>query len=229
MILWWLLAKSSVPLHLLYNSAVFSTLCGRQFNVFLVSREFLDGASFTLQLSSQLQFEDPTLNSSKVLDSSKFLEGYQKNRTSLETLENKACMEAYSAPVISSRSDLLLVSTYSNFTNSLLCFIPANSGTDPPENSQSEFSVMTPTDICNTSEVFVTPKNWLIDLYEVPYPDRDETLPWPPEPAHRICIQYCLSVPVEEHCELQVSLAIIIVVIICNLVKLVCMSIIALS
>lgn len=88
---------------------------------------------------------------------------------------------------------------------------------------------MTPTDICNTSEIFVTPKNWLIDLYEPPYPDRDETLPWPPEPADRICIQYCLSVPVEEHCELQVSLAIIIVVIICNLIKVICMSIIALS
>ena len=44
--LWWLLAISS--LHLLYNSAVFSTLCSNQYNAFLVSSEFLNGARFSV-------------------------------------------------------------------------------------------------------------------------------------------------------------------------------------
>ena len=45
-VLWWLLAISSIPLHLLYNSAVFSTLSTQQFDAYLVTSEFLDGASF---------------------------------------------------------------------------------------------------------------------------------------------------------------------------------------
>lgn len=36
-VLWWLLAISSITLHLLYNSAVFPSLDTRQFNIFLVS------------------------------------------------------------------------------------------------------------------------------------------------------------------------------------------------
>lgn len=34
--LWWLLAASSIPLHLLYNSAVFSSLYSREYKVFVV-------------------------------------------------------------------------------------------------------------------------------------------------------------------------------------------------
>ena len=36
-ILWWMIALSSIPLHLLYNSAVFSTLGTREFNLFVMS------------------------------------------------------------------------------------------------------------------------------------------------------------------------------------------------
>lgn len=46
MILWWLLALSSIPLHLLYNSTVFSTLSTQEYNVFLVSDDYTQGAPF---------------------------------------------------------------------------------------------------------------------------------------------------------------------------------------
>jgi len=42
--------------------------------------------------------------------------------------------------------------------------------------------------------------------------------------AERAVIQYCLSQPVQEHCKLQFSLAIMVVVVLCNLVKAVCMG-----
>lgn len=48
LIQWSLIAVSSIPLHLLYNSAVLSTLPTRQYNVFLVSDDFLDDATFNL-------------------------------------------------------------------------------------------------------------------------------------------------------------------------------------
>lgn len=50
--LWCLIAMSSIPLHLLYNSAVFSTLSAREYSVFIVEESFLQGQPFTV---SQLQ------------------------------------------------------------------------------------------------------------------------------------------------------------------------------
>lgn len=45
-VLWWLIALSSIPLHLLYNSAVFSSVSIPSYMVAVVSPEFLDGAPF---------------------------------------------------------------------------------------------------------------------------------------------------------------------------------------
>ena len=195
--LWWLLAISSVPLHLLYNSAVFSTSCSYQYISFLVSSEFLNGAPFS----------DPYGDSTNI-----FLEGlevYQKNQTSLERLDVKTCLEVYTAQIISSHSDVLLVSIYSNSTNSLLEYEPNNRGgihgNDDPSDEDGPESI----NILECSEVnpcylaftkLSDPRNWL---------------------------EYCLSVPAEEHCKLQFSLTIMIVVIVCNLIKTVCMSTIA--
>ena len=183
--LWWLLAISSIPLHLMYNSAVFSTLCTNGYATFLVSSEFPNGAPF-------LNTEEPEV--------SKVLEGYQKNQTSLERLEIKKCVEVYTAQLVSSHSDLILVSTYSDSINSLLAYWYSwrhLHSDDPPHNLLTCSKVKE----CNISAnlTLSDPQNWL---------------------------QYCLSVPVEEHCKLQFSLIIMIIVIICNLIKTICMSLI---
>ena len=111
--LWWLLAISSIPLHLLYNSAIFSSLCTHQYNVFLVSKDFLLGAPFDLDFlvpintSAEGLYEDWPETSQDTLETT--LQDYQKNLTQLAVLENSACIEAYTAPIISSQSDLLVV------------------------------------------------------------------------------------------------------------------------
>lgn len=198
---WWLLAISSIPLHLLYNSAVFSTLCTNKFDVFLVSREFLSGAPFFSSPYDRSLWEE--------------LEAYQKNLTSLERLENKKCVEVYTAPIVSSHSDLLLISTYSTHTSSLIDtkfqLMQLLSSTDnllgqwsdPDSYNNTRFAICLPfpEDMCSTSFANVSDlENWL---------------------------QYCLCVPTEEHCKLQFSLVIMIVVIVCNLIKTVCMGTIA--
>ena len=185
--LWWLLAISSIPLHLLYNSAVFSTSCSYQSNAFLVSSEFLDGAPFPFF------YTEPESNSFEVL------EGYQKNQTSLEKLDVKKCVEVYTASIISSHSDVLLVSIYSNITNSLLDYHDMRGGIYDGDRT----GFLRCSEAVKCSQSFATlsdPQNWL---------------------------QYCLSVPAEEHCKLQFSLTIMIIVIVCNLIKTVCMSTIA--
>ena len=178
--LWWLLAISSIPLHLLYNSAVFSTSCSNQYSTFLVSNEFLHGAPFSFRDG------DAPIDPLEV----EVLEGYQKNQTSLERLDVNTCVEVYMAPIISSHQDVLLVSIYSNVTNSLLVF-----------SASSNLLQCSNTDTCDLDFANLSdPQNWL---------------------------QYCLSVPTEEHCRLQFSLAIMIIVIVCNLIKTVCMGTIA--
>lgn len=216
-VLWWVLAISSVPLHLLYNSAVFSTLCARQYDVALVSREFLDGAPFNATFA--IGWNDTTGT----------LRDYQKNHTSLVTLDNRACVEIYTAPIISTYSDLILVSTYSNATNSLLYYdqnvesqlISDSMGLGGP----CSLPIL---ETCDPSKVIANPLEWSIDIpqYTVYYTSYASTSE-DPSIFNGTRIQYCLSKGVEEHCKLQFSLAIMIIVIICNLVKTICMSIIA--
>ena len=193
--LWWLLAISSIPLHLLYNSAVFSTSCSNRYTAFLVSSEFLNGAPFSIPYMSSISYPEPEID---VDDALKALEAYQKNQTSLERLDVKSCVDVYNAPIISSHSDTLLVSTFSNVTNSLL---------DVQEGQQGS---LYDNDLL---EAFLGCSN--VEPCQLPFTNLSDPQNW---------LQYCLSVPAEEHCTLQFSLAIIMIVIVCNLIKTVCMS-----
>ena len=221
-VLWYLLAISSIPLHFLYNSAVFSSLCTRQYNLSLVANEFIDGAPFNLlpfytplSVTNASQYYETTLHYETIL------QNYQKNQASLVKLDNKSCLETYTAPTISANSDLILVTTYSNVTNSVLSFSLSQESQlviDSQNLDSCPLSLQPP---CNYSGLLADPQNWLLDTYDSiqtangVLTDLDDR------------IQYCLSKRVEEHCKLQFSLAIMIVVIICNLIKTTCMSIIA--
>ena len=210
--LWCLLAISSIPLHLLYNSAVFSSLCTVQYNVFLVSSEFLDGAPFNAYWM--------------IPDAGELLQDYQNNQTSLVKLENKECVEVYTAPIISTNSDLILVSTYSGSNNSVLYYDYSQDSQllldSYPTFGGCSFPVLRN---CDPSTVIANGQNWSIDVADI-QGETSYIIPVDP-PVNETSIQYCLSKRVEEHCKLQFSLVIMIVVIICNLIKTICMSIIA--
>ena len=184
--LWWLLAISSIPLHLLYNSAVFSTSCSNQYNSFLVSSEFLNGAPFSFPNN-----EPESNNAFEVL------EGYQKNQKSLERLDVKTCVEVYTALVISSHSDVLLVSSYSDVTNSLLGY------------NYEQFHTIF------DGDHYIIRRCLNVEPCQMSFANLTDQQNW---------LQYCLSVPAEEHCKLQFSPAIMVLVIVCNLIKAICMS-----
>ena len=213
--LWWLLAISSIPLHLLYNSVVFSTSCSYQYTAFLVSSEFLNGAPFSFLDGGPTSFLDggPTNNLFEVL------EGYQKNQTSLERLDVKTCVEVYTTPIITSHSDVLLVSSYSSSSNSLLGYQYDMRGGIYDNSNFNDFAF--------EEAIADGISKYLIDLgcsdsevksCHLSFANLYDPQGW---------LKYCLSVPVEEHCKLHFSLAIMIVVIVCNLIKTVCMSTIA--
>ena len=88
-VLWWLLAASSIPLHLFYNSAIFSSLYSRSYNVFVVSSDFPAEESFNFTVSPDSYtgaFSNATIDE---------FEQLRLNALSLERLENRACLEAY--------------------------------------------------------------------------------------------------------------------------------------
>lgn len=209
-VLWWLLAVSSIPLHLLYNSAVFSSLGIYRYNAFLVSSEFLDGAPFDLSI-----FPKDSIAYGNISGVANVLQEYQKNQTSLVELENKKCVETYTAPMFST-SDLLLVSTHSNSTNSVLYLdLDVDSPLSSPLSSRGgcEFPFFGD---CDPSGIIANFQHWP-PMYTPPALAND---------THAY-VQYCLSKSEEAHCKLQFSLAIMVVVMICNLIKTICMSLIA--
>ncbi len=212
--LWWLLAISSIPLHLLYNSAVFSTLCTREYAVVLASKDYLDGAPFNASDFRQ---------TSSGLDVNQTLNNYLANKTAFEKLENKACIDTYEASVLSKYADVLLITSYANSTDSL---IEGNSRMLPNILSSSAFQSQTdwicgmPYNMgeCDKTQIRKHSQDWSIIANS--YLEENPAAPVMP-------IQYCLSQRVEEHCQLQFSLAIMVIVILCNLLKTVCMGIIA--
>ena len=228
-ILWWLLATSSIPLHLLYNSAVFSTLCTQRYNAFLVTDEFLNGAPFNVSASIDGldSYTDTTYWQHALQD-------YQQNQTSFVTLDNKKCAEAYTVPIISTNSDLLLISSYSNATNSLILSLPGlvssliyNKIGSGMSNQVFSFCVWPFLTACNTAGAVIDPRI-AFNASQILHDASDGTSYTGFYGTTGLSdVQYCLSKRVDTHCKLEFSLSIMVVVIICNLIKAVCMGIIA--
>ena len=221
-ILWWLLSLSSIPLHLLYNSAVFSALSTREYDAFLVTSDFFNGAPFNITEARGWAEDLPSYWQDK-------LQSYSKNQTSFVKLENEKCVDTYTAPIISTHSDLLLVSSDLHATNSLLSSLIAEESPliddahlEPLVRHVTENStICTLGLICNDAGAVTNPQNLSFitsDVLRQNHNHVDGTFPG------LSYIDSCLSKSVAEHCKLQFSVAIMIVVIICNLIKTVCMT-----
>ena len=215
-VLWWLLATSSIPLHLLYNSAVFSTLSTHRYDAFLVTSDFLDGAAFNVTAVF------PTLGNGTFNLQNK-LQAYNNNQTSFVKLENEKCVETYTAPILSANSDLLLVSSNLHATNSLLSAILAADSQFISElkyeyENRNIFCLLEL--ICDHDYGAVTnPQNLSFHTSDLLWSSDGHVNGTTLGLSY---IDYCLSKPVVEHCKLQLSVTIMIVVIICNMIKTAC-------
>ncbi|KAI0860541.1 hypothetical protein F4860DRAFT_478805 [Xylaria cubensis] len=69
---WWrlvsciILALSSLPIHLLFNSAVFQSLTSNDYTITVAKNSFLSGASWNLSTAEQNRYSDPGWNDSRV-------------------------------------------------------------------------------------------------------------------------------------------------------------------
>lgn len=184
--LWWLVAIFSVPLHLLYNSAVFTTLSAREYNVFSVTPSFLTGAPFNI--------DNINLDSEMISGSFESLETTAKtlrdNKSSLQMLESEYCIGTYAAGFVSSRANVLVVSSFNSNESNSVRWVWSSQINGASTNSPW-FCLVEP---CAATRML-----------------------------EESDVGFCLSETVEEHCQVQFSGAIMVLVIVCNLCKMLVM------
>lgn len=218
LVMWILVAASSIPLHLMYNSAVFSTLSAQEYSVLSVTSEFLSGAPFNTTEAMELPYRMYGTTIGLNEDTQRVTRAAKNMRTNLhqlERLENKDCIKIYSERIISTRSDVLLVSSYKNDTNAVLDYWQTQT---PHFHDTSTYYPPWPCDY--PSSFFLEKTNRTCDIGK----KVKEASTWH---MNGRPIEYCLSKPVEEYCRLQFSVGIMTIVICCNLVKIIVMGYIA--
>ena len=194
-VLWWLLVISGVPLHLLYHSVVFSTISFQMYSVYVASPDLVS---------------QKALNWSGVVKTygDEFLApGYLRNISTWQQLDNTACIRAYSQPYVSARGDIVAISSTMN--GSALIEISGSPGLG----SDAYYWLCSSNPVLNDKpcDVDHTLKNalsWALS-------DNTKSQSWP--------IQYCLSQPVSERCQVHFSIIIVGVVMVCNFLKALCM------
>lgn len=229
-IIWGLLAITSLPLHLMYNSAVFDTLSIYRYDVFIVSKDFSSGAPFNVSARSPIRFSSPNrlakpgvaffdpilleVRSADFLRSEVDAFRISSSDVQLKNLTTRDCILAYGNVFgHSNYKNVLAVSSVNNATNSLLG-LGGNLFLD------------------NHLETTPERELWCCEGHEDSegYCKVDEAA----NHAHKMTfnghpIDYCRVQEVDEDCMLQFSLPIMLVVIICNLIKTACMVCVALG
>lgn len=207
-----------------YNSAIFQSLSRETYTAFVVSEDFLTGGTWTQPDYLLTMYGGPWDQSAYPLPKHSSEPGIEVHPGSvydvdnirdavtqmqrlvgrLERLENKACIQAYGKDIVSDRKNLLAVTSEPTFrNNTVLASLSSGSRSYPYESywwlCSSGFSF----DTCDVDQLLASTSSWSLSYYP---------------------IKYCLSQQVDERCRLQFSLPILVVVVICNLIKLVCMA-----
>ena len=225
--LWWLLALSSIPLHLLYNSAIFSTLARQDYEVYVASPKWVTGV-FDGSIS---------IGSIEGTNASSLPQSFQ-NLTQWVRLENDQCMQAYAQLFVSSHGDLLAMSSAVEPSNPPIAIIDSSMLPDG-----SRFKNMSLTEYGYENPIasnFTPPYIWICYNYQKDTPKNYPGIWCDPKSMiqkkqdtnwtisgytnnEEYPIQYCLSQPVVERCKLQFGLPIMLTVVGCNLMKCICM------
>ncbi|KAI9850909.1 MAG: hypothetical protein M1824_003016 [Vezdaea acicularis] len=173
LLFWWILGCSSIPLHLMYNSAVFSTLAANDYLVLSVTEDFVNGGAWDTAPTSNLFSTDKAQ-----------VQRAQNQSENFDRLENAACIQAYAVEFQSSRSTVLLIADPEPNTNNTLIDGTAGgeSDSDPYNWICRHSSGDGPaSDLCSSqiASIVADASNWVSSVGPK--------------------VKYCLSEPVPEH------------------------------
>ncbi|KAK6429270.1 hypothetical protein LTR95_014583 [Oleoguttula sp. CCFEE 5521] len=239
-VLWSCLLLSSFPIALLYNSVVFTSPGAIDYMAVLVTPEFLAGGPYR-----QSPNDDSTLDgSTSMMDDIKTL---QNDAQSLTRLEKDECYKKYNVPVQTNLSHVLLVSDYSAPNDTVIYVFEQSTGSD--ESNLPGWTLTGPDDwgftepTCNgtirygwtdyqglpetcTASTTITPDTTLVGraggFWQPPSGGSSDATQSAGQ--IRVNINYCLARPLAKPaCEVNVSVALLAVVIVFNIVRLLCL------
>ncbi|KAG4442025.1 hypothetical protein IFR05_002493 [Cadophora sp. M221] len=194
-VLWVLLALSSVPLHLMFNSAIFVSLTANEYIVAAVTEDFVNGSEWTLDGSDDFHHL--------------VVSQMQQNISSYDRLEPEDCIREYGVDYLSSRRHTLVVVSGQN-TDPLLGILDWMY-----DDTQNSWVCGTTQGANNTLET-IPIDNFDCSIHVALY-ENEAFLMADSE------VEYCLSQKVEDQCRLEFAIPIMIAVLACNFVKLFCM------
>ncbi|KAF9060840.1 hypothetical protein BDP27DRAFT_1272764, partial [Rhodocollybia butyracea] len=219
-LLWTLLFASSIPLHLFYNSAFFSTISANDYQYSLAQGPEMQGllpdiSKFDWQCAGFPAGADVGACSSPDIEP-----------TNWEFLNPSDCLYAYAVDFLSDRRDLVIVLGDYTLNNTFLNMgnTPARdnlnlgTGNRAPfdwicEVSQEMISNWAQGGSCSTEWREINPVNWRIDVDPVIGKSSE--------------VRYCLSETTTSRCQLQFNLPLLAIVVAFNAVKVTCMAIVA--
>lgn len=222
-VLWGLLAASTVPIHLLYNSAIFKTLEANDYYMIVANTDFLQGDAFAAwynESSTNYQIQDmydfspdgpngqwSTYQYVRDVQLQFANASAYANDSSVHNLTNSECMTVYGTSYVSNyRNVLAITSAKGNQTNNTLFYYEVNNvigsglayGWICEDSWDRPYGVMT----CDIGRAKRDSMNWSI---------------------HGRRIEYCLAQVAAPHCKLQFSTQILTTVIVMNACKAICM------
>ncbi|MCJ1376967.1 hypothetical protein MMC17_000057 [Xylographa soralifera] len=213
-LLWILLGLSSLPLHLLYNSAIYETIVANPVTVTVIAEDFLIGAAYNVSGyvaeydTGYTDYTGYTNHTSQYMrEYESGLKNFQiQNFSRIQNLSNSACIAAYGGSFVTNRADLFAVSPNPSplGNNSVLSVIFPPVITD---SGGSWVCASSGTGLawgCDVRTTEADPAHWKIENYP---------------------IAYCLSQQVSEICRFEFTMQLLIAVILCNLIKAICMAI----
>ena len=208
-IIWCLMALSSVSLHLLYNSVVFSNLSAQEYNVFAASVGLVNGRALNWTLLTDLEATEPHQdNDTRKIDIVQDL----KKVPEWQKLDTRDCIKAYGQDFVSAHGDLILILPTANATGTIFLVTEVLGGFNGNYDWMCSDQAS-----CSTDAFLPEAANWTISWYEEVLVSKGST-----EQLNNP-VQYCLSQPVEEQCQVQISFVILSVVVACNATKALCM------
>ncbi|KAL4779057.1 hypothetical protein BJX76DRAFT_365635 [Aspergillus varians] len=210
--LWLGLVASSVPLHLFYNSTVYSTISVNSYNVFVGNSSFtsLEPSDITTVYDDTSVYDDTyrsTWDTNGVVSSSEMMvESAHANN--LTRLTPQDCITAYATPWQSKHGSVALISSAFNGSTSAIHLVMPQLAPRPADSQQDPFGW-----ICQGAPV--TDRRCQSDLEQVKQ-KADSAEGWVVDGYK---VDYCLVEKTPEKCTLEYSLPLAIVVIATNLVK----------
>ena len=214
--LWILLGLSSIPLHLVWNSAVLEDLSAGDYVYNVVAEDFVSGAPW-----------DAVTNLTGYPEQARFIS--EKIRSSSAVNMSVAeCISAYRVDDNAKYGTLALVYDVEGWNNSLL-FQDSNLRSDPGRGIWMCGYTWDVGDYCDLDELIRENATDWNPWHKKPWGDP----PWEPNKPHESYrwkseffiegkVKYCLAEVTNRPCRLGTSPPILITVLVCNVVKFIC-------